>query len=113
MLGARERNYIGAALRDAESAARQEIAIKFLIGRKLEADRSILMPQLFRGNLALAAPRCLVAIRERCLGDDGCAIPDSRVRPPAVSPNHQTFADVIDAREFSRPLIGIEVDAGF
>jgi hypothetical protein len=70
------------------------------------------MPEFLRGNLALFALRSLFAIRERRRGSNGCSIPDSRVRAPAVSANHQTFADVIDARKFSCPLIGVEVYPG-
>src|SRR5262249_19900134 len=104
---ARQGNDVGTGY--AESAARQQIAIKFLVSRKLEANRAILMPKLFGRDLALVASGSFVAIRSRRPGSDRRHTPDSWIGASRIGADNYAFAEIIDAGEFPRCSIGIEV----
>src|SRR5215471_20547212 len=107
---ARQGNYAGTGY--TESAARQQIAIKFLVSRKLEANRAILMPKFFGRDLALVASGSFVAIRSRRSGSDRRYTPDSWVGASRIGADNYTFAEIIDARKFPRRSIGVEVHGG-
>src|SRR5262245_30956346 len=106
----RQGNYAGTGY--TESAARQQIAIKFLVSRKLEANRAILMPKFFGRDLALVASGSFVAIRSRRSGSDRRYTPDSWVSASRIGADNHALAEIIDAGEFSCRSIGIEVHRG-
>src|SRR5215468_4388478 len=108
---ARQGNDVGTGY--AESAARQQIAIKFLVSGKLEANRAILMPKFFGRDLALVASGSFVAIRIRRSGSDRRHTPDSWVGASRIGADNQALAEIVDAGEFPRRSIGIEVHRGF
>src|SRR5262245_46618961 len=70
------------------------------------------MPKFFRRNLALVACSSFVAIRSRRSGSDRRHTPDSWVGAPRIGANDHAFAEIVDAGEFPRCSIGIEVHAG-
>src|SRR5262245_37044056 len=107
---ARQGNDVGTGY--AESAARQQIAIKFLVSGKLEANRDILMPQFFGRDLALVASGSFVAIRILRSGSDRRHTPDSWVGASRIGADNYAFAEIIDAGEFPRCSIGVEVHGG-
>jgi len=71
------------------------------------------MPEFFGWNLALAASDPFFAIGSRRSGSDRRGVAHSRISAPSIGAHNHAFADVIDAGEFPRRSIGIEVNRGF
>src|SRR5499426_2193788 len=71
------------------------------------------MPKFFGRDLALVASGSFVAIRIRRSGSDRRYTPDSWVGASRIGADNYAIAEIIDAGEFPRRSIGIEVHCGF
>src|SRR5262249_56149284 len=70
------------------------------------------MPKFVGRDLALVASGSFVAIRIRRSGTDRRHTPDSWVGASRIGADNYTFAEIIDAGEFPRCSIGVEVHGG-
>src|SRR5262245_46438988 len=70
------------------------------------------MPKFFGRDLALVASGSFVAIRSRRSGSDRRHTPDSWVGASRIGADNYASAEIIDAGEFPRRSIGIEVHGG-
>src|SRR5262245_24400281 len=70
------------------------------------------MPEFFGRDLALVANGSFVAIRSRRSGSDRRHTPDSWVGASRIGSDNHAFAEIIDAGEFPRCSIRIEIHGG-